>query len=207
MPLFKTISISHGMVGIWQLSEPVVDLLREFTEEELSNPLFTRYTHDKRKMEWLASRLLLKQMIGHKFSITYLATGKPILNHAIFRSISITHSRDFVAIIVHESKLVGIDIEDTDRNFQRIEKRFLSDEELGFVSGNNQLKCLFWCAKEAVFKLVEDEGIEFREQIIVSSNPEQENQFSVKYQNKAKSINYQLNCDFFYGNCLVWVVE
>jgi len=207
MPLFRTISLSQGLIGVWQLLESVNDLLPEFLAEELSDPLFTKYTHNRRKVEWLATRLLLKEMIGPEFSISYLASGKPILNHDTFKTISITHSRDFVAIIIHQSKHVGIDIEDTNRDFRRIEKRFLSDRELDFVAGDDQLKCLFWCAKEAVFKLVEDEGIEFKEQIIVSPNREQENRFSAKFLNKGKNTDYQLNYDSFSGNCMVWVVE
>jgi len=207
MPLFRTIPISQGLIGIWLLSETTNDLLPEFSEAELSDQLFTKYTHGKRQVEWLSTRLLLKTMLGNEFSISYLPSGKPLLEHKIFRKISITHSRDFVAIIVHESKNVGIDIENTTRDFKRIEKRFLSEEELNFTGENAELKCLFWCAKEAVFKLVDDEGIEFREQIIVSREPKNENQFSVEFITAAKRLNYQAHCVFFSKNCMVWIVE
>lgn len=207
MSLYKTISIGGGLIGICQLNESINNLLPEFSKDELSDPLFARYTHDKRKLEWLATRLLLKEMIGNKFSLSYLASGKPLLVHETFKKISITHSRNFVAVIVHESENVGIDIEDTTRNFQRVEQRFLSAEELGFVQENQLLKCLFWCAKEAIFKLVDEEGIEFREQIIVTADPENENQFLARYITTRKKVTYSLNYEFFAGNCLVWVVN
>lgn len=207
MPLYKTIPISKGLIGIWQLSETANDLLPQFSEAELSDELFTKYTHGKRQVEWLATRLLLKTMIGDEFAISYLPSGKPLLLHKIFRKISITHSRDFVSAIVHESENVGIDIENTARDFKRIEKRFLSAEELKFTGENTELKCLFWCAKEAVFKLVDVEGIEFREQIIVSPESEDNKQFLVEFITGDKRVNYQINYDFFAENFLVWIVE
>ncbi len=207
MPLYKTIPISQGLIGIWRLSETTADLLPEFSETEISDPLFAKYTHGKRQLEWLTTRLLLKKMIGNELTISYMPSGKPLLLHKLFREISITHSRDFVAIIVHESKKIGIDIENTARDFKRIEKRFLSAEELEFTGDNTELKCLFWCAKEAVFKLVDDDGIEFREQIIVGPLPENENQFSVEFITGGKRINYQIAYDFFAENCLVWIME
>jgi len=207
MPLYKTIPIEQGLIGVWQLSESENNLLTKFSEDELSDPLFTRYSHGKRKAEWLSARLLLREMIGNEFSITYLASGRPILNHGNFRKISITHSRNFVAVIVHKSKNIGIDIEDTTRDFKRIEKRFLSEEELRFLGEDNMLKCLYWCTKEAVFKLVEEEGIEFREQIIVSQKSENENQFQARFITPEKNTDYLVNFEYFSENCMVWVVE
>jgi len=207
MPLQKKIRFSHGLIGIWRFTETLTDLLPEFSDKELIDPLFANYTHDKRKLEWLATRLLLREMIGSDFSISYLPSGKPLLNHKLFRKISITHSRDFVAIIVHESKNVGIDIENRKRDFRRIEKRFLSVAELNFVKENEDLKCLFWCAKEAVFKLVEEEGIEFKEQILVRPNREHEDQLLATFISKDKNTDYQLSYDYFADNYLVWVAD
>ncbi len=207
MPLYKTIAIAQGLIGIWQLSETTNDLLAQFSETELPDTPFTKYTHGKRQAEWLATRLLLKEMIGNEFSITYLPSGKPVLSHPVFSKISITHSRDFVGVIVHESKNIGIDIEDTTRDFKRIEKRFLSEEELKFSGDDAKLKCLYWCVKEAVFKLAEEEGIEFREQIRVTQKQEYQNQFQARFITPSKDIVYTINFEYFSENCMVWVVE
>lgn len=69
------------------------------------------------------------------------------------------------------------------------------------------LKCLYWCTKEAVFKLVEEEG-EFREQIIVSQKSENENQFQARFiTTPEKNTDYLVNFEYFSENCMVWVVE
>ena len=205
MPLFKTISFPQGIIGLWQFTESTADLLPNFSSEELEDPTFLKYTHEKRKLEWLSTRRLISQLIGPDFAISYLETGKPILQHDRFQHISISHSRDFAAVILHENQSVGIDIEDTSRDFSRIEKRFLSDEELAVVGNNPLRQCLYWCAKEAIFKLVDDQGIDFKKQIHISEDTTN-NSFHGKFISELGVISVQLHHEYFSGNCMVWVV-
>ncbi len=204
MPLLKTIPIESGLIGIWKFTEPTADLLPAFSTEELADPTFLRYTHEKRKVEWLTTRVLIRQLIGPNFTISYQESGKPILKHNKFRYISISHSRDFAAVILHENVSVGIDIESTTRDFIRVENRFLSDEERVRTNRDPLLQCLFWCAKEAIFKLIDDQGVDFKKQIRLSFNSVS-NQFSGKFISEEKETDYQLYHEFFAENCLVWV--
>lgn len=206
MPQFKTITIPGGLIGVWQLTESSTDLTPHFSPEELADPAFQQYTHEKRKVEWLAIRCLIKQMIGSDFLISYTETGKPIINHIKFKHLSISHSRDFATVFIHEHLDVGLDIENMTRNYNSIEKRYLSEEELIMVNKNTKLHCLYWCAKEAIFKLVPNEGVEFKQQILISSfNPELEDHFLAKYRSESMELIYQLHFQIFSGYCLVWV--
>lgn len=205
MSLFKTIPIPDGLIGLWKFAETTADLLPEFSVEELADPAFLRYTHEKRKVEWLATRVLIRQLIGSNFVISYLSSGKPILKHDRFKHISISHSRDFAAVILHEHLNVGIDIEETTRDYNRIEKKYLSDIELIQTNKNSQLQCLYWCAKEAIFKLVDDEGVEFRQQIHII--PENENQYFAKFLSDDRATGYKLHHQFISEHCLVWVTD
>jgi 4'-phosphopantetheinyl transferase len=208
MPLFKTITQAAGVIGVWQLSETLNELLPFFSDQELNDLGYLRYTHEKRKIEWLATRLLIKLLIGTDFTISYAESGKPILNHARYKNISISHSRYFAAVFIHEEHQVGLDIEDSARNYNSIEKRYLSDEELLHVSKNPLLQCLYWCAKEAIFKLVPDHDIEFRNQIHISPfNPEQEDRFQVKFKSEKGDSIHELQFQIFEGHCLVWVAS
>ena len=204
MPLLKTIPIEGGLIGIWKFTEPTADLLPAFSAEELADPAFLKHTHEKRKVEWLTTRLLIRQLIGPNFTISYQESGKPILKHTKFRHISISHSRDFAAVILHENLSVGIDIESITRDFTRVENRFLSDEERAETNRDPQLQCLFWCAKEAIFKLVDDQGVDFKKQIRLSFNSVS-NRFSGKFISEEKETDYQLYHEFFTESCLVWV--
>ena len=205
MPLFKSITIPNGLLAVWQITESSSELISFFNPEEIANPAFQKFTYEKRKVEWLATRALLKQMIGSGFEISYSEPGKPILNHPVYQHISISHSRDFVAVIIHQKMDVGIDIEDINRNYTSVTKRYLSEIELDQVNDNALLQCIYWCAKEAVFKLVEDEGVEFRKQIqVLEFNPEQDF-FFVRFVSGNQEKIYKLQYTTFNQHCLVWI--
>lgn len=206
MPLFKTIPVSDGLIGVWQLTEKLDDLLPHFATEELANKDFQQYSFEKRKIEWLSTRRLLKELIGSPFEITYLETGKPILSHFRYKHVSISHSREFVVVFVHENLNTGIDIESVNRNFNPVEKRYLSEDELLQVNKDPLLQCLYWCAKEAVFKFVAEDGIEFKKQIhIAPFNPTQDDNFLVCYISGEKETSHQLYFQIFAEHALVWV--
>jgi len=189
MPLFKTIPITGGLIGVWELTEKPEDLFPEFTTEELADPAFQQYSYDKRKVEWLATRILLKQLIGPDFSISYSEHGKPILNHPKFKHLN-----------------VGLDIENQNRNYNPIMKRYLSEAEMKHAGNNPLLQCLYWCAKEAIFKLVPEDGIEFKEQILISPfDPATETQFGARFISGNNETEYQLHFSNFLDQCLVWV--
>jgi 4'-phosphopantetheinyl transferase len=208
MPLFKTITQTEGIIGVWQLSETLDELLPFFSDQELKDPVYLQYTHEKRKIEWLATRSLIKLLIGPDFTISYAESGKPILKHTRYGNISISHSRYFAAVYIHEKLHVGLDIEDSARNYNSIEKRYLSDEELLQTGKNPLLQCLYWCAKEAIFKLVPDQDIEFRNQIHISLfNPEVEDHFPVKFKSGKGDSIHELYFEVFNGHCMVWVAS
>ena len=208
MPLFKTITQAGGLIGVWQLSESLNELLSHFSDKELEDPAYLQYTHEKRKIEWLATRSLIKLLIGADFTISYTESGKPILNHARYKNISISHSRYFAAVYIHEKLQVGLDIEDSTRNYNSIEKRYLSDEELLQTGRDPLLQCLYWCAKESIFKLVPDHDVEFRNQIHISPfNPEIEDRFQVKFKSEKGDSIHELQFQIFDGHCLVWVAS
>lgn len=207
MPLFKSISVPDGLLAVWYITESSGELLSFFSPEEIAEPDFQKFTYEKRKAEWLAIRALLKQMIGSGFEISYSDEGKPILAHPVYHHISISHSRDFAAVYIHQLQSVGIDIESINRNYASVKKRYLSEAELEQANENPMLQCIYWCAKEAVFKLVDEDGVDFRKQIqVIAFDPEQETFFArFVYGNQGKT--YQLRYTTFNQHCLVWVCD
>ena len=205
MPLIKSITVPNGLLSVWQITESSDELLSFFTPVEKDDTEFQKFTYEKRKAEWLAARVLLKQMVGSFFQIYYTESGKPLLDHPVYKQISISHSRDFVAVLVHQQQAVGIDIESMNRNYAPISKRYLSEIELQHVNEDPLLQCIYWCAKEAVFKLVEEEGIDFRKQIEVIAFDPQLDTFSARFICDNRERTYQLRHTSFNGHCMVWV--
>lgn len=116
----------------------------------------------KRRIELLSVRALLKA-VGINQTIHY-NDSKPYLDNGY---ISISHSADIAAIIYNPDYPVGIDIEKISPRIQRIATRAFSDEEIAVANGDLEKLTILWNCKECVFKLADDEGIDFREMISI----------------------------------------
>lgn len=152
--------------GIWKMEESSCTLLAMFESQgELLSCLETMGT-EKRQQEWLSTRLLLRELMGKDMNICHLPDGAPFLPDNSF-SISISHTKGFVAIVLDTCKRVGIDIEYRSDRIRKIKERFLSENELRKIDPANEIEhlLLHWCAKETLFKIIEEEEIDFREQL------------------------------------------
>lgn len=108
MPLYRTYSEGDFLLGIWKSDETTEQLLallehKDWYEEKLA--VFS----EKRKHEWLSVRVLLKALCGEEKEIAYYPSGRPYLKDGC-RYISISHTRGYVAVALHSSCEVGMDI-------------------------------------------------------------------------------------------------
>lgn len=167
MPLYQQFSDCKGgcKIAIWQIVE---------SEEELVAPLSNgrvlleearqRFKAAGRRIEWLAVRRLMHQL-GIASPIAYLPSGKPYLKDDE-RHISISHTRGYAAVAISETKPIGLDIEQRTDKVYRVQHKFLSPEEKSLLPSekkNVEALLIIWTAKEAMFKLVDKEGIDFAE--------------------------------------------
>ena len=171
MPLIHRENIENGEIGLWKVSESIDDLLLlgRFTEPDLK--VFGTITALHRKKEWLATRILLNELIGTQKRIGYHNDGRPfIINSHI--NISISHTGIYISVFLHSDAIPGIDIELVTRQVGRVAQRFLSPDELNSCSdgeGYSNWKLLVhWCAKEAVFKMIPLTDIEFATDIHIN---------------------------------------
>lgn len=125
---------------------------------------YSKITAERRRCEWLTSRILIKEVLGDSISTDYKDRA-PILIGSD-KHISISHSRDKLALIVSNKKC-GIDIEKSNYDFSRVSKRFLSVEELSFMTSEDI--ALSWCIKEAAYKLIGVKEIDFSSMFIIKS--------------------------------------
>ena len=208
MPLVKTISDTAGMIGLWKITEPVDLLEKQAPEGTLQQPSYLGMKNDRRRKEWLATRILLKIIAGDEAVIHYSKEGKPELQHTRFKYISISHSGAFVCIYLHEKLPVGIDIECLSRNYNAIAGKYLADQEKTQVSEDPTLLCLYWCAKEAIFKLVKDNGIDFRKQIHIKPfHPEQSRTLIARFSVQDEEAYYELQFEAIEDHFMVWATD
>jgi 4'-phosphopantetheinyl transferase len=164
----------YGLIGFWEITESTDLMMSDLQPDEQDLAGFRLFRNEPRKREWLAARLLLRQMTGKSSKIDYDPAGKPVLLNTP-GNISITHTAERVAICYHQDLHPGIDIELFCRNTERAAKKFLSPEELNDCTIDGRLSnkdlLLRWCAKEAVFKMVPFKEIDFASQIACQAAP------------------------------------
>lgn len=158
MPFNTHIDLDNGgLIGLWSLTETESELMALFSAANLADPAkeLEHITVVKKRKQWLAARLLVKKLIPTFESITYDQFGAPyVVDHDT--NISMSHSNDHIAVILHQDHEVGIDIQVEDVKLERISSKFLNEEEneryQGLKKGLPYLH-LLWSAKEAVFKI------------------------------------------------------
>jgi 4'-phosphopantetheinyl transferase len=168
--LFQDIFQNGSIIGIWQITEAVEELLSiaNLTFEENEN--LKTYKHENRKKHWLSYRVLLHELIGYDHHILYSDFGKPFLKQQQkLKHLSITHSGEYSAVIINDRNSVGVDMEKVSARIERVSERFLSDDELNFIETNNRIEHLTvcWTAKEALFKIHGNLCYDFKKEIII----------------------------------------
>lgn len=189
MPVTKKIVIDDGIVGLFKMTETIEELENKYISYFQKIPSISDYKHDRRKIEWIAVRLLISDLIGAKFSIDYCDDGSPRIIHSAFRFISISHSSKYAAVYLHKIKKVGVDVESLDRNFAFIEKKYLSEIEIEDVKQNALLPAIYWSSKEAIFKWAGKVGVDFRKQIGVERfDPDEASVFNAVFDSQEKQF-------------------
>lgn len=169
MALFLTKDLddpAHSRVGVWKITESEAELrtMTSIPSDELEEISYIK--NESLRKQRLAVRALLDTMFEEKVYLSHHDNGKPYIeNNAI--NISITHTDQYVAVILNEEDEVGIDCESLNRDFSAVEKKALSDEEIGDLEDEqkNEQLAIYWCAKEAIFKLTSQYDVDFAEQI------------------------------------------
>ncbi len=209
MPLVKKIKTEAGILGIWELYETLNELEGIFNFSQRETKEYLLIKNIRRKAEYLTTRLMTQKILGKKAEIEYLPSRKPILkNESSF--ISVSHSKNLVAVLIAKKHHVGVDAEQVDRNIDQVTTRFLSDEELNHIRQfeNQQLvKILYWCAKESIFKCTPHEGIQFNSQIsIIPFHLENEGFFQGTLRIDAEYENFKLWYFHYKNNMVVYCV-
>jgi len=149
---------------VWEITESIEELSKHLTELNLTE-LESKAT-EKRKQEYLGVRVALKALLQKEIAIKYDTEGKPQLVDNSFQ-ISVSHSGRWIAVVAHPTRVVGVDIEVPTDKIQKVHKRFLSETEQTELSdclNINQLQ-LAWSAKEALYKIIGKEAIDFAKQL------------------------------------------
>ena len=209
MPFVKKIETENGIIGIWELTDSTDSLIANFRFSENEEAEFKKFSFKKRQSEYLATRLLLQQLLNEKTEIIYLKSGRPqIINSSL--NISLSHSADLLVIFISANQ-VGIDVEKVNRNIQPVAKRFLHKDELAWIEKSENIQnsmILYWSAKEAIYKCCNQSGVQFDTQIYIPPFEfGKTNFFNGKLTTQNRQENYNLWYFYFQNNIIVYCVE
>lgn len=148
--------------SVWKITEK----LSEFNIENYLNSsefsFFKKISNNSRKLQWILVRKLFKKYFSNNESIVYNNNGKPISSNGTF--ISISHSKDYVALIQSQKFNVAIDVESISKRIIRIKHKFVKESELPSLNSENDLikYCtIIWSAKECLCKLFDYKIFDF----------------------------------------------
>ena len=196
-------------IAVWQITESEQELMNITsvpTDELEEISLFRSESHRKQK---LAVRALINEVFEEKMYLNHHDNGKPYLENCA-TTISITHTEKYVAIIIHDEEEVGIDIESLDRDFAVVEKKALSEDEIDDLNDEkkNEQLAIYWCAKEAIFKRMSQNRVNYAEQIEVEKfNLRKEGELEATFIHKDEhEEDFELEYMMFDRHVLVWLV-
>lgn len=213
MALFNVLDLddpARSRLGIWQISESEAELrnLTSIPSDELEEISYIK-SESQRKQK-LAVRALLDAMFDEKVYLSHHDNGKPYIeNNAT--NISITHTDKYVAVLLSDTNEVGVDCESLSRDFSAVEKKALSDEEIEDLDDEkrNEQLAIYWCAKEAIYKLLSQYDLDFAEQIeIADFRLKGEGELDATFTDKdGYEQELELRYMTFDGHVVVWVTD
>jgi 4'-phosphopantetheinyl transferase len=157
-----------SILGVWKIEEDIDTLLSMVVLDNEEKKKYKSFTSNSRKLEFLSVRALLSELLGKEASIVYNKNNKPFLKDGS-RFISISHSHKLTAILLSTNEKVGIDLEYMSSNISAIAFKFLNRKEKVTKATEEKKYHLYihWCAKEALYKICDKEGINFKKNITI----------------------------------------
>jgi len=164
MPTSNFICSEDAKLLVWNLTESIDELksqLSFFYDKELN-----KIASEKRKREFLGVRVALKALLGKEVRLEHEESGKPILKDGSYQ-ISISHSKNWIAVMAHTTLHTGVDIECPTDKILKVYTRFLSRGEQQDLSNGKNIKQLqlAWSVKESLYKIIGREAIDFANQL------------------------------------------
>lgn len=172
MPKYAHYTLGSSGLAIWQITESSDELYALLATDKYDSQLVEKH-HEARRTEWLAVRVLVKELFGAESEVAYHPTGRPFLKGSDM-SISISHTKGFAAVAYHHGG-VGMDIEYISSRVERIADRFTSAEETSYINAYAGNECqmfhlINWSAKETLYKLMDSSSMaDFKETFHISS--------------------------------------
>lgn len=171
MPLIIRNNITPNIdLAVWKITETLNELFLDFILNDSEIHLFNNITNESRKIQWIATRKLLLELTKNPdLFIKYKGNHLPYLNDETY-AISISHTQEYVAIIMGKNSRLGIDIEKLTPRIYKIQHKFCSELENNYLAKTENLLShlyVIWSAKETLFKMYGKGNLDFQKNLYV----------------------------------------
>lgn len=201
MPLHKVVYLSNNTkLYLWKITEDFDMLFSQVKLKDSSLSRLETMKSESHQKGFLAVRMLLQHIDYSDFDLFYDEFGKPHLKPQGCSikdvEISISHSNDFSAIAISDSK-VGLDLEQLKEKTLRIASRFMDVSHLDNLSEEERIKkaTVVWGIKESIFKIKNEKGISFPNHIFEDdfSFEDKKATATLKFNNKEEKFQIQFD--------------
>jgi 4'-phosphopantetheinyl transferase len=209
MPLLETRQLdAHTVLGIWTLTESTEELLSKLPVHVKPDTTIFQ-AHIRRQKEWLASRITVYNLL-HAFTNEPLplycnSQGKPVFEADQF-FVSISHSTELVTVILSDKYEVGIDVELISPKALRVAHKFLTEDERKYTGDQMEETCLYWSAKETLYKLYSRKQLIFKENLLLTPS-DTHNVLSGWVKTDSFSKLYQVMCETVHHHKLTYCID
>lgn len=159
-------------VVVQEIPADVAPLFAQLSDDERD---YASQLSARRQREWVTWRALLRAnaerwgLSDRALRVAYAPSGAPIFE-GFEGSISVTHSSGYVALAHVRERRCGVDIEHLDRRFEHVETKYISAKERALPEASDErFRAVVWCAKEAMFKYLGREGVDFKRDMQIRS--------------------------------------
>ncbi|MFM2428479.1 MAG: hypothetical protein RL012_363 [Bacteroidota bacterium] len=167
----------HSAHLLWHIDEPEEVLLRDSELSTLAQAAYKDIAHSRKRREWLAARLALKHLlaqVGYRYTALQKDTwGRPYLANSSLH-LSIAHCSPFAFVAVSQQYAIGIDIQLPCEKLQHVQEKFLNNKEVKDSGNDLEKLCIYWCAKEAVYKAHGGGNLSLKRDINISAFKKQD---------------------------------
>lgn len=160
--------ILNTHIYVWKMTSSYEDQIKNTLLKSAELISAKELKSQKRKKEFLSSRIALKKIFNKELELKHHKSGKPFIEEA--KHLSISHSSDFLAIAFGKEN-IGVDIEKPQNRMIKLMPKILSEIELMEFENEPSidLACKLWGIKESILKYIGDKNLNYKEDINVDT--------------------------------------
>ena len=205
----KDLIEDNGILGVWNITETkeeLFELLPENLKAEGAS-IIKKIKSEARITEWMSVRIMLNNILEEEKTVKYTKEGAPYLTDNSYR-ISITHTKNYAAILLHPTKRTGIDIETRSARIEKVAYKFISDNEKIDMRNKSVHQLLHWSAKETMFKVMDESEIDFKKHLFIEPFiPSDKGIITATEFKSGKDNKFQIYYEVHSEFVLTWTIE